>query len=145
MVFIQLGVARYLETQRRFSRGQAAWRAVIPNTINHPNTARIYMAPKKHAVSYPIRAGSLINLVFIEERASWVKESWSEQSTGAALRDSFREFSSVMPFYGRGPDPHIWGLFRHPVAPQWHKGQGGAYGGCGPSHAAVYGAGQTSR
>ena len=81
------------------------------------------MAPKKHAVSYPIRAGSLINLVFIEERAFWVKESWSEQSTGAALRDSFQEFSSVMPFMEEVQDPHVWGLFRHPVAPQWHKGR----------------------
>jgi len=118
-----IGRSAILGNTAPFFTGQAAWRAVIPNTINHPNTARIYMAPKKHAVSYPIRAGSLINLVFIEERAFWVKESWSEQSTGAALRDSFQEFSSVMPFMEEVQDPHVWGLFRHPVAPQWHKGR----------------------
>ena len=106
-----------------FFTGQTAWRLVIPNTSNHPNMARIFMAPKKHVVSYPIRGSTLINLVFIEERASWVKESWSEKSTGAALQDTFQEFASVIPLSKEIQDPYIWGLFRHPVAPNWSKGK----------------------
>ena len=110
------------ETAPSFT-GQTAWRLVIPNTSNHPNMARIFMAPKKHLVSYPIRGGTLINLVFVQERASWVKESWSEQSTVTALQDTFQEFSSVLPLSEEIQDPYIWGLFSHPVAPNWSKGK----------------------
>ncbi len=118
-----VGRAALLGDAAPFFTGQAAWRAVIHNTFNHPNVARIYMAPKKHAISYPIRSGTLINLVFVEERACWIKESWSQQSTREALQGAFQEFSSVLPFLRDVQDPHIWGLFRHPVAPNWSKGR----------------------
>tara|TARA_B100001057_G_scaffold323380_1_gene323604 strand:- start:173 stop:1351 length:1179 start_codon:yes stop_codon:yes gene_type:complete len=118
-----IGRAAILDDAMPFFTGQAAWRAVVSNTSNHPNIARIYMAPKKHVVSYPIRGGALINLVLVEKRASWVKESWSEQSTGAALQDTFHEFFSILPFLKEVQEPYIWGLFRHPVAPNWSKGR----------------------
>lgn len=118
-----VGRAAVLGEAAPFFTGQTAWRLVIPNISNHPNMARIFMAPKKHVVSYPIRGGKLINLVFVEERASWVKESWSEQSTSAALQDTFQEFSSVLPLSKEIQDPYIWGLFRHPIASNWSKGK----------------------
>ena len=103
--------------------GHVAWRALVPNTNDHPDVARIYMGPKKHVVTYPIRDRSVLNLVLIEERDSWAKESWSEQGNANALRHSFREFnlgtddllSHVQALYLRG-------LFRHPVAQKWHAG-----------------------
>ena len=103
--------------------GHVAWRALVPNTNDHPDVARIYMGPKKHVVTYPIRDRSVLNLVLIEERDSWVKESWSEQGDSNALRHSFCEFNlGTDDLLSHVQAPYLWGLFRHPVAQKWHAG-----------------------
>ena len=103
--------------------GHIAWRALVPNTNDHPDVARIYMGPKKHVVTYPIRDRSVLNLVLIEERDSWVKESWSEQGDSNALRHSFCEFNlGTDDLLSHVQAPYLWGLFRHPVAQKWHAG-----------------------
>ena len=35
------------------------------------------MAPGRHLVSYPLRGGTLVNLVAVEERRAWAEEGWS--------------------------------------------------------------------
>ena len=103
--------------------GHVAWRALVPNTNDHPDVARIYMGPKKHVVTYPIRDRSVLNLVLIEERDSWAKESWSEQGDSNALRHSFCEFNlGTDDLLSHVQAPYLWGLFRHPVAQKWHAG-----------------------
>lgn len=106
-----------------FFTGHVAWRALVPNTNDHPDVARIYMGPKKHVVTYPIRNRSVINLVLIEERSTWTKESWSERGDAQTLQRTFSEFKlEIGELLSNVEVPYLWGLFRHPVAQKWHAG-----------------------
>lgn len=104
-----------------FFTGQVAWRAVVPNRVGHPAQAVVYMGPGRHMVSYPLRGGSAVNLVAVEERHAWQAESWSGEDEPAALRRAFAAFGGMVPELLAGvARPGLWGLFRHPVARVWH-------------------------
>ena len=106
--------------------GQVAWRATLPAEPGIAPEARIYMGPGRHLVSYPLRGGHLRNIVAVEERRTWVEESWSLTDDPLALRIAFEEFvPEVRGWLDRIDRPNLWGLFRHPVAARWH-GQGAA-------------------
>jgi len=104
-----------------FFTGQVAWRAVVPNTMGHPPQAEVHMGPGRHLVSYPLRAGTFVNLVAVEERRTWVAESWSGADDPAHLRAAFSGFGGRVPrLLAAVERPGLWGLFRHPVALAWH-------------------------
>lgn len=108
-------------TSAPFFTGQVAWRAVVPNTIDHPEVARVHMAPRRHIVSYPLRGGEFVNLVAVQERADWSEEGWSHQDSPDNLRGNFADFSPlVQNMMSAVQVTGKWGLFRHPVAPHWH-------------------------
>ena len=108
-------------TSAPFFTGQVAWRAVVPNTIDHPKVARVHMAPRRHIVSYPLRGGEFVNLVAVQERADWSEEGWSHQDSPDNLRGNFADFSPlVQNMMSAVQVTGKWGLFRHPVAPNWH-------------------------
>lgn len=104
-----------------FFTGQVAWRAVVPNVVDHPAEARVHMGPGRHMVSYPLRGGAMVNLVAVEERSGWVEEGWSHTDDPANLRRAFAGFGGMVPALLDGvATPGLWGLFRHPVARRWH-------------------------
>ncbi|MGP6085363.1 FAD-dependent monooxygenase [Antarctobacter jejuensis] len=104
-----------------FFTGQVAWRAVVPNTVDHPPEARVHMGPGKHLVSYPMRDGTLVNIVAVEERRDWVEEGWSQTDDAGNLRTAFAGFGGDVPaLLSKVAHPGLWGLFRHPVARHWH-------------------------
>ncbi|SMX36397.1 3-hydroxybenzoate 6-hydroxylase 1 [Maliponia aquimaris] len=108
-------------TTEPFFTGQVAWRAVVPNVVDHPAEARVHMGPGRHLVSYPLRGGALVNLVAVEERRDWADEGWSHVDDPANLRRAFEGFGGVVPdLLKQVADPGLWGLFRHPVARRWH-------------------------
>lgn len=112
--------------QKPFFTGQVAWRCIVPNTIGHPAHARVHMGPGRHMVTYPLRDGSMLNVVAVEERAQWAAESWSQQDDADNLRRAFAGFDAeVHQILSQAEAPGVWGLFRHPVAASWH-GQGTA-------------------
>ncbi len=101
--------------------GQVAWRAVVPNVVGHPFEARVHMGPHRHVVSYPLRNGAFVNLVAVQERASWTEEGWSQTDEGRNLRAAFADFGGDTARLLEAADrPGLWGLFRHPVAENWH-------------------------
>lgn len=107
-----------------FFTGQVAWRATLPADGDVPPVARVYMGPGRHLVTYPLRGGQLRNIVAVEERRTWVEESWSMTDDPLALRIAFAKFvPEVRGWLDRIERPNLWGLFRHPVAERWH-GQG---------------------
>lgn len=111
-------------TSAPFFTRQVAWRCIVPNTNNHRNAARVHMGPKRHVVSYPLRRGAFVNLVAVQEYADWSEESWSAQDDPAAMLSIFSDFSSEVTGLMKGAQAvGKWGLFRHPVAQNWH-GQG---------------------
>ncbi len=106
-----------------FFTGQTAWRAIVPNTVGHPECAILRMAPKRHVVSYPLRGGADVNLVLIQEKFGWTDEGWSVPSTRDAVQEAFGDFSADMPELIAGIDKVFhWGLFRHQVANPMIKG-----------------------
>lgn len=103
--------------------GQVAWRAVVPATGPVPPVATVYMGPGRHLVSYPLRGGSQVNIVAVEERRAWTEESWTQTDDPGNLRAAFAGFApEVRELLDRVERVHLWGLFRHPVAAHWHHG-----------------------
>ncbi|WP_246162113.1 FAD-dependent monooxygenase [Roseovarius faecimaris] len=109
-------------TQEPFFTGQVAWRAIVPNFGNQPEEVRVYMGPHRHAVVYPLRDGSILNVVAVEERDAWVEESWSQKDDPDSLRESFAGFApELRAVLERVNEVNLWGLSRHEVAPLWHS------------------------
>lgn len=113
-----------LDTPRDpFFTGMVAWRALVPGDGTARPEAVVRMAPGRHMVSYPLRGGSLINLVAVEERTEWAEESWFNRDDPDNLRRAFAKFApEARALLAKVEDVHVWGLFRHPVATTWHKG-----------------------
>ena len=103
-----------------FFTRQVAWRAVIPAEAGAAPVAEVHMGPGRHLVSYPLRGGTLRNLVAVEERDRWAEESWTLRDDPIDLRLAFQGFSPrVRDWLDRVEDPWLWGLFRHEVAGTW--------------------------
>ena len=78
------------------------------------------MGPGRHVVSYPL-GGGLRNIVAVEERRRWVEESWNLRDDALTLRTAFADFCPlVRGWLDQVEECWLWGLFRHPVAAQWH-------------------------
>lgn len=102
--------------------GQTAWRALIPETGPADPVAQVFMGPGRHVVSYPLRGGTLRNVVAVREQADWTAEGWSHRDDPANMRAAFADFApEVTDLLSQATEAHIWGLFKHPVATQWHK------------------------
>lgn len=100
---------------------QVAWRAVLPETGTPVPEVRLYMGPKRHLVTYPLRGGTLRNIVAVEETPAWTEEGWSQEGDPDRLRALFSDFGpEVRDLLGKVSTVHRWGLFRHPVARRWH-------------------------
>jgi salicylate hydroxylase len=109
--------------QRPFFTGQVAWRALVPAGGGVAPEARVYMGPGRHLVCYPLRGGQLINLVAVQEREDWAEEGWNHRDDPANLRAAFADFGpEVQALLAKVEEVYLWGLFRHPVAPVWHRG-----------------------
>ncbi len=106
-----------------FFTGQVAWRATVPATGREPAEATVYMGPGRHMVTYPLRGGTMVNLVAVEERDAWADEGWTHQDDPDNLRRAFSGFcDDAQALLERVDGVHLWGLFRHPVAVNWHYG-----------------------
>ena len=104
-----------------FFTGQVAWRALIPGD-GGPDVAEVHMGPGRHLVSYPLRGGTLRNIVAVEERRKWAEEGWSLRDDPMEMRLAFAGFSPrLRGWLDQVQDVWLWGLFRHPVAPVWQR------------------------
>ncbi|MDB5660931.1 MAG: monooxygenase [Cypionkella sp.] len=105
-----------------FFTRHVAWRTLIPCEPNAAPVAEIHMGAGRHLVSYPLRGGTLRNIVAVEERNTWVPESWSLRDDASSMRQAFAGFSPrVQSWLDQVHEPYLWGLFRHPVAKTWSK------------------------
>lgn len=104
-----------------FFTGQVAWRAII--TAPAAPAARIWMAPRRHVVTYPLTDGR-VNIVAVQERRAWAAEGWHHSDDPANLRAAFADCAAPLrDLLAQVDKVHLWGLFRHDVAPRWHNGQ----------------------
>ncbi len=103
-----------------FFTGQVAWRAVIPAVGRIAPLSEVHMGPGRHLVTYPLRGGTLRNIVAVEERAAWAEEGWTLRDRPEAMRTAFQGFAApVRGWLAEIEEPYLWGLFRHPVAARW--------------------------
>lgn len=113
--------------------GQVAWRGLVPAEKLpkglFENAAQVFMGKGRHLVVYPLRGGSVINFVAVEERQGWADEGWHISDSADNLRAAFMEFAPpVQALLSAVDDTFLWGLFNHPVLPQWAKGRTGLLG-----------------
>ena len=106
--------------QAAFFTGQVAWRAIVPNTEGRGPEAWVHMGPGRHIVSYPLRDGSALNIVAVQERKAWADEGWNHADDPDNLRAAFADFGEgPRAMLDRVTEARLWGLFRHPVARVW--------------------------
>ncbi|WP_425091021.1 FAD-dependent monooxygenase [Tropicimonas sp. S265A] len=106
-----------------FFTGQVAWRMVLPQTQFPEPCAQVFMGPGRHLVTYPLRGGTERNIVAVEERDRWTAEGWSHRDDPMRVARAFAGFPPrVRGWLESARDVHVWGLFRHEVAPVWHRG-----------------------
>ncbi len=113
--------------------GQVAWRGLVPaNRLPEgmfENAAQVFMGKGRHLVAYPLRGGTLINFVAVEERADWAEEGWNIPDTPENLRAAFKGFAPpVQALLAQVEETFLWGLFNHPVLPKWSDGHIGLVG-----------------
>jgi salicylate hydroxylase len=106
--------------------GQVAWRGIIPaeklpaGAVK--NAATVYMGSGRHLVAYPMRGGSIINFVAVEERDTWADEGWNIPDTPENLRRAFAGAGrDVQTILNAVEETFLWGLFNHPYLPHWTK------------------------
>lgn len=108
-------------TKAQFT-GQVAWRALVPAQSPLPE-ATVSMGPGRHVVSYPLRGGHLMNIVAVQERDAWADEGWNHTDDPQNLKSAFSDFGGPVASIINAVDRvRVWGLFRHPVAETWLKG-----------------------
>ncbi|MFV2034442.1 MAG: FAD-dependent monooxygenase [Halocynthiibacter sp.] len=111
-------------TEAPFFTHQVAWRATVPARGDEPRLATVYMGPGRHLVTYPMRGGREMNIVGVEERRDWAAEGWSHSDDPENMRAAFAGFCpEAQVLLRKVRSAYLWGLFRHPVAERWHRGQ----------------------
>ena len=114
-------------TPARFT-GNVAWRFVVPATPQLkslvPPSATIWVGPKRHAVTYYLRRGELINFVGVVERGEWQKESWTEAGDTADLQADFQGWATpITALTTQVLQCFRWALFDRNPLPTWSKGR----------------------
>lgn len=108
--------------------GHVAWRGTVPAgrlpaALLAP-VARVAMGPRRHLVSYPLRGGSLVNFVAVEERDAWTEEGWSAPDDPDRMRHAFAGWGGEAgALLAAVQDCFVWGLFDHAPLPRWTDGR----------------------
>ena len=106
--------------------GDSAWRLTIPREKLPPDfmpeVMSVWMGPGKHAVSYWIRNGDLLNFVGAVETAVATEESWTLKFPWEELRADFegwhRDIATVIDLADR-EECYRWALYRRPTIDNW--------------------------
>lgn len=105
-----------------------AWRGLVPvEGLPDAITARratVWMGIRRHLVTYPLRGGSVVNFIAVEERPDWTAEGWSKPGDPRALRAGFAGWAPpVAKLLERVEETFLWGLFGHAPLPRWSLGR----------------------
>jgi salicylate hydroxylase len=109
-------------------RNRTAWRATVPAATVAPdvrmNVVRLRLGPDAHLVHYPVKAGTLINVVAILNDR-WDKPGWSEDGDREEIiaRFSARTWSAAARELIAMPERwQKWALYDLPPLRKWGDG-----------------------
>jgi salicylate hydroxylase len=107
--------------------GIIAWRGVVPMDKVPPaarTLATQWVGPGGHVVYYPLRAGTLLNIVGLRDRSDWTGEGWNVRGTTEELLNDFRGWNEeLLTLFGNIEVPYKWALALRPVMPAWSRGR----------------------
>lgn len=76
--------------------GDASWRIIVPMADLPPEhrqtSVDIWVGPGRHAVTYPLRNGELLNLVGCVEHGAWEDESWVAVAPWEEMVEDFADW-----------------------------------------------------
>jgi salicylate hydroxylase len=107
--------------------GLLAWRGLVPvERVSEHLRAQVgtnWVGPGAHVITYPVRAGELMNVVGIIEREGWRSESWTERGTHAELLQDFGHWhADVCELMSAIEQPFKWALLGRAPQPGWAQG-----------------------
>jgi salicylate hydroxylase len=89
-------VRRLFETERPHFTGHVAWRALVPVTTpalkDMADFPGMHIGPGRMAVRYPVRGGTMLNLVFFARQTGWTEEGWTIPAQRSELESTFAEW-----------------------------------------------------
>lgn len=99
-----------------------AWRATVPGDFAGQTETTLTLGAGGHVVTYPLRGGQLLNVVAIEDRDDWAKESWASEGDLAEYHIRFARFGGpAHQAILAAEKVHRWALHLRPVAPVWSR------------------------
>ena len=107
--------------------GLLAWRGLVPMDriaahLQKPMGTN-WVGPGAHVITYPVRAGALMNVVGIIEREGWRSESWTEPGTHAELLADFGHWhADVCELMRQIEQPFKWALLGRAPQTGWAQG-----------------------
>jgi len=110
-----------LEQEPRYT-GAVAWRMTVPSDVapDLPHAAIVWAGPGRHAVTYRIRRGELINFVGVVETDRWPGESWDQPGNPADLAADFGGWAPPIPdILASASHCFVWALFDRDPLPTW--------------------------
>ena len=108
--------------------GCIAWRLVIPASRIKPGVippnGTVWVGPGRHAVTFYLRRGELLNFVGLVEQEGWQTESWTERGDRDALAADFAGWAPpLQAVIAEADDIFRWALFDRDPMPAWSKGR----------------------
>lgn len=107
--------------------GDIAWRALIPAAelpCAIPDETNVWTAPHRHFVHYPVRGGTLINLVGVSAATHDVPESWNETGDPEQFAALFGQWPEPVATLARATRAvGCWALHHRPPARRLVRGR----------------------
>jgi salicylate hydroxylase len=110
--------------------GYLAYRGLVPGELVPPDLLDpplcMTVGPRRLLMRYPLRRGTLVNIVAIAQRAAWTEEGWSVGATRAELLEEFADFEPhARRLLELVPPEKLfkWGLFDRDPLPTWTQGR----------------------
>lgn len=108
--------------------GTTAYRALVPadcvNAAALTPETRVWAGPGRHFVHYPLRGGSVINVIAVIKQNSAEQESWGTPANPDILRKNFGHWPDPVAALVAGIDECLkWPLYDHPPLPFWSQGK----------------------
>lgn len=106
--------------------GDSAWRITIPKEKLPANfmeeVMSVWMGPGKHAVSYWIRGGEILNFVGCVEMPPKSEESWTAKFPWENMKADFEgwhdDINTIIDLANRD-ECYLWALYKRPVNNAW--------------------------